>query len=127
MTAHGMSAVLLDLDRPRPSVLDRVAKAMKATDAGVPAVGEHQPARDAHADHLVIHKIGRHPDQLELTPALADDLVAGLERDQVREALERDRVAVADDRLDGVGEGHHLGHDRPPSLRVARLSLPCSQ
>ena len=68
---HPGVAVLLDLDRPWPVVLDRVAEAMQRADAGVAAVGEHQPARRAHPDHLVVEEVRRHPDQLELAPALA--------------------------------------------------------
>ena len=41
--------------------------------------------------------------------ALADDLVAGGEGDQVREALQRDGVAVVDEVGDGLLEGDDLG------------------
>ena len=40
--------------------------------------------------------------------ALADDLVAGGERDEMGETLHRHRVAVADRGGDSVGEGHEL-------------------
>ena len=41
---------------------------------------------------------------------LADDLVAGREGDEVREALHGNRVAVAEVGGDGVVEGKKLGH-----------------
>ncbi len=59
----------------------------------------------------------------EVTLALADDLVAGGERDEVREALDRDRVAVADELGDGVVHRGDLGA-QPRALRVARLAQP---
>ncbi len=42
--------------------------------------------------------------------ALADDLVAGGERDQVREALEGHAVAGPHEPCDGVGECRELAH-----------------
>ena len=86
-------------------MLDRVAEAVQRSDAGVAAVGEHELAGRAHPDHLVVEQVRRHPDQLELASALAQQLVAGGERDQVREALERDAVAVVDELRDGLAEG----------------------
>ena len=94
----------------RPAVLDRVAEAVQRPDAGVAAVGEDELARGAHADHLVIEDVRRHPDQLEVAAPLAQDLVAGGERDQVGEALEGDRVAVVDDPRHGLAQGGDLGH-----------------
>src|SRR5262249_39625164 len=44
--------------------------------------------------------------------ALADDLVAGRMRDEVREAFHRDRVAVPDIGLDGGGKRYELRHGR---------------
>ena len=46
------------------------------------------------ADQLVVDDVGRHPHQVQVAPALADDLVPGGVRDEVGEALERRRVAV---------------------------------
>ena len=53
---------------------------------------------------------GRHPDEREVAPALADDLVAGGDRDQVGEALQGDRVAVVDELRDRVVERRDDGH-----------------
>ena len=91
---HAGVAVLLELQRRRPAVLDRVAQPVQRADAGVAAPGEHQPAGAAHPDQLVVDDVRRHPHQRQVAAPLADDLVAGGERDQVGEAFERDGVAV---------------------------------
>ena len=87
---HAGMRVLVDRERMRPAVLDRIAQPVQRTDAGIAAPGERQRARAAHADHLVVDQVRRHADQVQVAPALADDLVPGSERDQVREALQRD-------------------------------------
>ena len=109
---HPGVAVLLELDRPRPAVLDRVAEAMQRAHARVAAVGEHQLARRADPEHLVVEQVRRHPDQLQLAPPLAQHLVAGGERDQVREALQRHRIAVVHELGDGLAEREDLSHVR---------------
>jgi hypothetical protein len=90
---HRGVAVLLDLERLRPAVFDRVAEAMERSDAGIAAPREHQLRRGAAADHLVVDQIRRHPDQREIRQPLPDDFMAGRKRDEVREALERDARA----------------------------------
>ena len=50
----------------------------------------------AHADELVVDEIGRHADQREPFAALPDDLVARGMGNEMREALKRDGVAIAD-------------------------------
>ena len=87
-------AVLLDLERLRPALLDRVAQPVQRADARVAAPGEDQLAHAAHADQLVIDQIGRHPRHGQPAPPLANDLMAGGEGDQMCEALEHDIVAV---------------------------------
>ena len=52
---------------------------------------------------------GRQPGQGQVALALADDLVAGGERDEVGEPLDRDGVAVADELGDGVAHRRDLG------------------
>ena len=101
---HPCVRVLLELERPRPAVLDRVAQPVQRADAGVAAPREDELRRAAGADQLVVDDVGRHPHERQLAPLLPDQLVPRGVRDQVREALERDRVAVADERGDGVGE-----------------------
>src|SRR3954452_6822225 len=82
-------AVLLDLQRPGPAVLDRVAQPVQRPDARIASPREDELARAAHADHLVIDQVGGHTYKGELTPALPDDLVAGREWYQVGKALQR--------------------------------------
>ena len=119
--------VLVDLERPRPAVLDRVAQAVQRADARVAAPGEDHLRRAAHADHLVVDDVGRHADERQVAAALADDLVAGGERDQVREALERDRVAVVHVFGDRVAEGQlrdlgmSIGRDAISRIRWAHV------
>ena len=113
---HARVAVLLELERPGPAVLDRVAEAVQAPNAGIPAPGEHEAARTAHPDHLVVDDVGGQPDEREVAPSLPDDLLAGRCRDQVREPLQRDRVTVLDEIRDRVPERGDLhgstGHGR---------------
>ena len=118
---HPRVAVLVELDRSGPAVLDRVAEAVQRADARVAAVGEHELAGGAHPDHLVVEDVRRHPDQLELAPALAQQLVAGGERDQVGEALHRDRVAVGDERRQCVRECRDFSHARSPGRTIMLL------
>jgi hypothetical protein len=91
---HAGVRVLLELERLRPSVLDGVAKAVQRADAGIAAPREHELARAAHPDQLVVDHVRRHPHERQVPPALPDQLVPRRVRDQVREALERDDVAV---------------------------------
>ena len=91
---HAGVRVLLDLERRRPAVLDRVAQPVQRADARVAAPREDELARAAHPDQLVVDHVRRHPDERQVAPALPDQLVAGGVRDQVGEALERDDVAV---------------------------------
>ena len=79
----------------RPPVLDGVAQPVQRADAGIAAPGEREPARAAHADHLVVDQVRRHAHEVQVATTLPDDLVPGRERDQVREAFERDAGAVA--------------------------------
>ena len=91
-------------------VLHRVAQAVQRTDAGIAAPREDQLGRAAHADHLVVDQVGGHPDEREVAPPLPDDLVTGGKRDEVREALHDQRVAVVHDLGDAFGQRHDLSH-----------------
>src|SRR5262249_25747682 len=97
-------------------VLDRVAESMKAPYTWVASPREHEPAAAAHADHLVVDDVRRHPHEREVAAPASDDLVSGGEGDQVGEALEGDRVAVGDELPDRVCERGDLhwatGHRR---------------
>ena len=114
-------AVFFDLEGARPAVLDRIAEAMQRADARIAAVGEDELACGPDADQLVVEDVRCHPDQLELGSALADQLVPGGKRDQVREALERDGVAIVDELGECLGEVEDLGHcaRAPPKLLCA--------
>ena len=90
----------------------------------IAAVGEHQPARHAHPDHLVVQQIRRHPDQLELASTLSQYLVARGERDQVREPLERHAVAIADEVSDGFPKRRDLGHQGAQCERLGTMRTP---
>ena len=102
--------MLLDRERLRPAVLDRVAQPVQRADAGIAAPGEHQLVGAAHADQLVVDQVRRHADQRQVLAALADDLVPGRERDEMGEAFHGDGVAVPDGRFHGFGEGQKTGH-----------------
>ena len=70
---------------------------------------------------------GRQPGEGQVAPALADDLVAGREPDEVGESLDRDRVAVADELGDRVAHGRDLGPFRHPLMMTGerpRLRRP---
>src|SRR5262249_23926446 len=101
-------AVLLDGERMRPPVLDRVAEAVDRAHAGIAAPREHEALRAAHADQLVVEDVGRHADELEVLAALANHFVAGGEGDEMREAFHRYRLAVSHETRDRVGERHDL-------------------
>src|SRR5207247_5373637 len=90
-------------------------------DPWIPEPREDQLAGHAGRDHLVIDEVRREPGEREVALPLADDLVAGGERDQVGEALDRDRVAVADELGDRVSHRRHLGsgHWRPIAGSIA--------
>jgi hypothetical protein len=85
---------------------------VQRADARVAGPGEHQLGRAAGPDELVVDDVRGHPDQGQPAPALPDDLVAGGDRDEVGEALQRDGVAVVHQLGDGVGERDDPGAHR---------------
>src|SRR2546430_14057239 len=89
----------------------------------MPAMQEGVLARGARPDHLVVEHVRRHPDQLEVAAALAQELVPGRERDQVREALERDAVSVVDQLRYDVGERGDRGHLHTDYLLAHKLPM----
>ena len=78
---------------------------------GVPAVGEHQAARRAHPDQLVVEHVRRHPDQLQLPAPGTEQLVPGGERDQVGEPFQRHAVAIGHEFPNGLGQLDGFSHD----------------
>jgi hypothetical protein len=105
-------AVLLDGEGTGPPVLHRVTEAVQRTHARVPAPGEHEAVGAAGADELVVDHVGRHPHEAQVSAPLADQLVPGGVRDEVREPLHGHRVAVVDERGHGVAQRRDLGRHR---------------
>ena len=114
---HARVAVLLDLERPWPAVLDRIAEAVERPHARVAAPREDHLLRAARTDQLVVDDVRRHPHEGEVAAALPDDLVPGGVRDEVGEPLERDGVAVVDVALDGFSQRLD-GRARPPQKSI---------
>jgi hypothetical protein len=102
---HSGMRMLVDRERLRPGIFDRIAQPIQRTDARIAAPRKCQCARAAAADQLVVDQIRRHADQMQSASLLANDLVTGRERNQVRETLERDALAVADELGDDFAEG----------------------
>ena len=107
---HGGVAVLVDLERARPVVLDRVAQAMQRADTGIAAPGESQLARAAGPDQLVVDEVRRHAHEVQVAPALANQLMAGRKGNEMREALEREAGAVRNVRRDRLRKRQELRH-----------------
>ena len=107
---HTGVAVLLNLEGDGPAGLARITEAMQRADAGVAAPAEDELAGTPRTDQLVVDDIGGHPYQGQVAPALPDDLLAGGERDQVREALEGHGVTVMDEGGYGVSQRHQGRH-----------------
>ncbi len=69
---------------------------------------EDELARDAGGDHLVVDQIRRQATQGQVALALANDLVSRGESNEVREALDRDGIAVAHQLTDRVAHRRNL-------------------
>ena len=121
---HPGVAVLLDLERARPAVLDRVPEPVQRAHPGIAAPGEDQLAHAARADQLVVNQVRRHPDHGEVPASLPYHLVPGRERDQVGEPLHRDDVAVVYRPPYSLRERDDLRHIPLPSLRFQQLYPP---
>ena len=96
----------------RSPLLDGVAEPMETAHAGIAAPGEDEPPGAAHTDHLVVDDVGRHAYEGQVTTPLADYLVTRGKRNQVREPLERHRVAVVHRLGDRDFERHDCGRSR---------------
>ena len=105
---HAEVAVLLHLEWGGIVVLDPPTDGVQATDARIAEPAEDELAGHAGADHLVVDDVRRHARQRQVALPLADDLVAGREADEVREALDGHGVAVADQVRDRVAHGGDL-------------------
>ena len=113
---HSRVAVLLDLERDGPCVLNRVPEPVQGSDARIACPGEHQLAGAARPDQLVVDDVGRHPDQGQVLTPLPYHLVACGMRDQVGETLHCDGVPVVDGCGDRLGQRHDLSHPEPAFL-----------
>jgi hypothetical protein len=67
---------------------------MERTDAGIAAPRENQLCSHAHADHLIIDEIGRHSNERQTLFPLPDNLVAGCERNEMREPFAGKVIAI---------------------------------
>ena len=102
--------VLLELERDRPVVLDRIPEPVQRPDPGVPAPGEDELAGGAHPDQLVVDQVRRHPDQRQVAPSLPDQLVPRGLGNEVREPFEGDGIPVANELGDRLVQGYDPGH-----------------
>ena len=90
-------------------MLDGVAEPVQEPTPGLPP-HEKTSFRAQPIDQLVVDDVGRHPDEGQVAALLPDQLVARRMRDQVRESLERDDVAVSNEVANGYGERNDLRH-----------------
>jgi hypothetical protein len=97
-------------------VLDGVAEAVEGADVRVAAPGEDELASAAHTYHLVVDEVRRHPDQGQVPPPLADDLVRAGRRDEVCEALQGYRIAVPHQFRYRLAQAYYISHSRAPSV-----------
>src|SRR5690606_3870100 len=91
-----------------------ITLAVQRADTGVAAPGEDQLLRAASADHLVVDQVRGHADQGQIPLALADDLVAGSEGNQVGEAFQRNGVAIIDEGVHRVLQREKFSHHMSP-------------
>src|SRR4029077_15082 len=86
-------------------VLDCISKSMQRTDTRVSAPGKNEFSDAARADQLVINEVGGHSNQCEILFSLPNDFVACGKRNEMIETLERNRITVVYELVDGLGEG----------------------
>src|SRR5207244_941540 len=98
--------------------LDRVSKSMQGTDTRVSAPGKNEFSDATCADQLVINQVGGHANQREILLLLPNDFVACGKRNEVSETLERNRIAVVYELVNGLGEG---GSQRVGDFRLFRI------
>src|SRR5882724_4604161 len=118
----GMDA-LVDLQRLRPILFDRLAQSVERAHARIASPGEDQLARQAHADDLVIDQIGGHADQCQIALALANRLQRRRRGDQMGKAFEGDAIAVLDQMPHRLGQTRNFRHV-PPAGPLLRFNTP---
>src|SRR5205085_8015529 len=74
-------------------------------DTRISAPREDQLRDAAGANQLVVDDVRRHPDDRQIAPALANDLVPRRKRNQVGKPFERNDVTVANEVVNRVCEG----------------------
>src|SRR5437763_10397828 len=107
----------------RPIILNSVAQPMEGPDTGITTPGKSEFAGTTGADQLIVYEVWCHPDKMQISPLLAQDLVPGGKRNQMRKAFQRDALAVPDMRgydFFQAAELHYLLHYR---LRLFALVL----
>jgi len=97
---HPEVRVLLDLEL---ASLHRSSEGVQRADPRVSGPAEDHLAGAAGGDQLVDHQVGREPGERQIVLPLPDDLVTGREADEVREALDDDRISVPHETRDRVG------------------------
>src|SRR3954463_11446437 len=102
--------MLFDLEKVRPAALNRVAKPVKRTHAGVAAPRKDNLRGASHSDHLIIDQVWRHADQNKLPPSLTNNFMSCREGDQMRKAFERERVPIMNQIRDRFRERNDLSH-----------------
>ncbi|MNE57294.1 hypothetical protein D3C80_1522480 [compost metagenome] len=105
-------AVLFNFHRMRPLLLDRITQAVQRTHARVTAPGEDQLAGTTGTDQLVVDQIRGHAHQGQILLALTNDFMTRRSRDQVREALECNGIAIVDELLHCFVERENFSHGR---------------
>ena len=109
-------AVLLQLQRVRPPVLNRVAQPVQRPYTGVAAPREHELARAAHTDELIVDQIRRHAYETQVALLLPHDLITGAEGYEMGEALHGDSGAVVNILRDSIMQRKKCSH-LPISIR----------
>ncbi len=107
----GEVGVLFELQRPRLAVLAGASKIVAEAGADVTHPGSADLAHTAGADQLIEQHVRDRADQLEVSAPLADQLVAGGERNERFERHAHGHAsAVWNVSLDGLGHGAHAAH-----------------
>src|SRR5271166_360132 len=102
--------MIFDRDRARDAVLGRAPVIVAQPGADVARPGGDDGLHAAGADELIKENVGDRADERQIALVLADELVAGGERDERFERQpERDRGAVGDVLRDRIAHGHELG------------------
>src|SRR5438445_6345834 len=102
--------MLLDCNRYRPASLVGISETVKRAHAGIADPGEDELIGTTHADELIVDEVGRHPDESEMAPSLANDLVPGREGNEMGKPFHGDCVAVAQGRFHRFGETEETRH-----------------